>query len=119
MSGTQWFVFPIGKNQKRLIDMITDELNRKSMPAETQKIDLTDGRSVWAYGVTSEMANYLKKEKVNLGFNFRSYCLNPGSRFAVEDRYIYGGGLKKKPSKKVVKAMEDVQELIDKKGGKK
>ena len=115
MSGTQWFIFPIGKNQKMLIDTITDELNRRSMCAEAQSIDLASGGSAWAYEVTSQMAGYLKRTRVARGFNFRVYCLNPSSRLAVEDRFIYGGGLKKKPSKKVVKAAEDVQELINKK----
>jgi len=114
--GTQWFIFPIGKNQKMLIDTITDELNRISMPAEAQNIDLVAGGAVWAYGVTSQMANYLKKEKVNRGFNFRVYCLNPGSRLAVEDRYIYAGPNKKKPSKKVLLAKKLVDDL-KKKGG--
>lgn len=115
MSGTQWFIYPIGKNQKMLIDTITDELNRQSIPAETQKVDLTEVRYVWAYGVTSQMANYLKKEKANRGFNFRVYCLNPGSRFAIEDRYIYGGGLKKKPSKKVLAAKKAAEDILKKK----
>jgi len=112
---TRWFVRPIGRNPNELKNRIADELNRRQLDSEPQKICLTKGRPFLAYEIASDMANWLKNERVNLGLKFKIFSLKDGAQFVTEDKFIYGGGSKRKPSKKVIEARLAVQDLIDKK----
>jgi len=100
---TQWFVKPIGKNLKLVKDMLMDELNRRGMNAEPQEMVDVTGKRQTVYQIASDMLNYLKKARTNLGIDFDSFILNPGSGKLVKDRFIYAAN-KKKLSKKALVA---------------
>ncbi len=117
---TRWFVRPVGRNPIELKNRIADELNRRQLGAEPQKICLANGESVLAYEIASDMANWLKNERVNLQLKFRVFSLKDGAQSVTEDKFIYGGKSKKRPSKKVREAMNAAAENLKKNnGGKK
>jgi len=111
---TQWFVKPKGKNLKLAKDMITDELNRRGINADPQDIFDVSGEKQVVYEVATDMLNYLKRARINLGIDFDSFILNPGSRRLTKDKFIYTAG-KKKFSKKVLATKKAVEDLKKKK----
>lgn len=89
----QWFIKPVGENQEALRKMIAKKMARKGMSSKMKELTIINREVIQVFEVTSEMVDYLKKERVTFRFSFslfRIYVIDYCRWMSSQDFYSNG-----------------------------
>jgi len=97
MSSVEWFIVAIGKNRRKVLDIIEEKMKKSTTikcAGMQKRIELSDdGRYTWAFEVDTKTAEELKDKSFDLRLNFRVFVREDGDPLVREDHYIYGLGI--------------------------